>query len=85
MPARPQDDEAFLRSVHLLVMDVRAAAPAAARSPVHAHCAYGRHSPPHPLRLQIHVMEATLVCPHCARRYPICRGVPNMLLREDEV
>jgi multifunctional methyltransferase subunit TRM112 len=52
-PARPEDDEAFLRSVHTLVMDV-------------------------------HVMEGRLVCPNCARAFPIASGIPNMLLTEAE-
>jgi multifunctional methyltransferase subunit TRM112 len=30
-------------------------------------------------------MEGALVCPNCARRYPIKNGIPNMLLNEDEV
>jgi uncharacterized protein YbaR (Trm112 family) len=34
---------------------------------------------------QVHVLEGALVCPNCSRRYPLHRGVPNMLLREDEV
>ena len=53
-PVRPEADEAFLRSVHDLVMDV-------------------------------HVVEGALVCPNCARAYPIRKGIPNMLLRDDEL
>lgn len=53
-PARPEEDEAFLRSLHDLVMDV-------------------------------HVTEGALVCPNCARAFPIRKGIPNMLLREDEL
>lgn len=53
-PAKPEEDAAFLKSVHTLLMD-------------------------------IHVNEAVLVCPNCARRYPVKNGVPNMLLVEDEV
>ena len=52
-PAAPEEDAAFLKSVHDLVMD-------------------------------IHVTEGALVCPNCARSYPIRKGIPNMLLREDE-
>lgn len=37
------------------------------------------------LTLQIHILEGALVCPHCARAYPIAKGIPNMLLKEDEI
>jgi len=53
-PIKPEKDEAFLKSVHDLVLD-------------------------------IHIMEGALVCPNCARSYPIKRGIPNMLLRDDEL
>ena len=53
-PAAPAGDEAFLRSVHTLVLDV-------------------------------HVTEGALVCPHCARSYPVHKGIPNMLLSEAEL
>lgn len=33
----------------------------------------------------VHVMEGSLECPNCKRKYPITQGIPNMLLREDEV
>jgi multifunctional methyltransferase subunit TRM112 len=39
----------------------------------------------HGLIMDVHVEEGSLVCPHCGRAYPINKGVPNMLLREDEV
>jgi len=54
LPANPSADEAFLKSVHDLVMD-------------------------------IHIVEGALVCPNCARSYPIKKGIPNMLLRDDEL
>lgn len=53
-PAEPEKDEAFLRSVHDLVLD-------------------------------LHINEGALVCGHCGRRYPIRKGVPHMLLKEDEL
>ncbi len=53
-PPAPGDDEAFLKSLHDLVMD-------------------------------IHVMEGNLVCPNCARAYPVANGIPNMLLNDDEL
>ncbi|KAG0494489.1 hypothetical protein HPP92_005483 [Vanilla planifolia] len=35
--------------------------------------------------LQLHVEEGALICPETGRRFPISKGVPNMLLHEDEV
>jgi len=54
LPPNPESDEAFLKSVHDLVLD-------------------------------IHIVEGALVCPNCARSYPIKKGIPNMLLRDDEL
>ena len=34
---------------------------------------------------QIEVVEGNLVCPESGRKFPIQNGIPNMLLREDEV
>lgn len=39
----------------------------------------------HDLVMDIHVTEGRLLCPHCGRAYPIHKGIPNMLLNEDEV
>jgi len=39
----------------------------------------------HTLLLDIHIEEGELTCPACERKYPIKDGIPNMLLREDEV
>ena len=54
LPPAPAADEAFLKSLHDLIMDV-------------------------------HVVEGARVCPNCARRYPIAKGIPNMLLAEGEL
>ncbi|RYG46238.1 Trm112 family protein [archaeon] len=37
------------------------------------------------LALQLHIMEGALVCPNCERAYPIHKGIPNMVLAEDEL
>lgn len=37
------------------------------------------------LLVSIHIIEGTLECPKCSRKYKISQGIPNMLLREDEV
>jgi multifunctional methyltransferase subunit TRM112 len=39
----------------------------------------------HDLIMDIHIMEGSLVCPHCQRVYPITKGIPNMLLNDDEL
>lgn len=37
------------------------------------------------LVLQVEVIEGCLQCPESGREFPITRGIPNMLLNEDEV
>lgn len=39
----------------------------------------------HDLVMDVHIVEGSLVCPNCARAYPIRKGIPNMLLRDDEL
>ncbi|THU53127.1 hypothetical protein C4D60_Mb10t11140 [Musa balbisiana] len=39
----------------------------------------------HHALLEIHVEEGALVCPETGRGFPITKGIPNMLLHEDEV
>ncbi|KAK1262903.1 TRM112-like protein [Acorus gramineus] len=39
----------------------------------------------HHALLEIHVEEGALICPETGRRFPINKGIPNMLLHEDEV
>ena len=39
----------------------------------------------HHALLELEVMSGKLVCAHCGREYIIEQGIPNMLLREDEV
>jgi multifunctional methyltransferase subunit TRM112 len=34
---------------------------------------------------QVHLEEGALICPETGRRFPVTKGVPNMLLNEDEV
>ena len=35
--------------------------------------------------VQIEVVEGDLECPETGRKFPVTEGIPNMLLREDEV
>jgi multifunctional methyltransferase subunit TRM112 len=39
----------------------------------------------HKLLLEVHVVEGDLECTKCGRVYPVKQGIPNMVLREDEV
>eukprot|EP01084_Bolivina_argentea_P084778 153277_1 len=39
----------------------------------------------HHALLEIHVLEGNLICPETNRKFPIKDGIPDMLLREDEL
>ena len=39
----------------------------------------------HHVLLEVEVMEGNLVCPESGRKFPISKGIPNMLLKEDEI
>lgn len=39
----------------------------------------------HHALLEIHVEEGVLICPETGRKFPVHKGIPNMLLNEDEV
>ncbi|XP_045790833.1 multifunctional methyltransferase subunit TRM112 homolog A-like [Trifolium pratense] len=39
----------------------------------------------HHALLELHLEEGVLVCPETGRRFPVSKGIPNMLLHEDEV
>ncbi|XP_026185388.1 multifunctional methyltransferase subunit TRM112-like protein [Mastacembelus armatus] len=39
----------------------------------------------HRVLLEVEVIEGCLKCPESGREFPISRGIPNMLLNEDEV
>ena len=38
----------------------------------------------HHVLLEVVVVEGALVCPESGRRFPVSKGIPNMLLRHDE-
>ncbi|XP_012876582.1 PREDICTED: multifunctional methyltransferase subunit TRM112-like protein [Dipodomys ordii] len=38
----------------------------------------------HHVLLEVDVLEGTLQCPESGRLFPISRGIPNMLLNDDE-
>ncbi|XP_056625898.1 multifunctional methyltransferase subunit TRM112-like protein [Triplophysa dalaica] len=38
----------------------------------------------HRILLEVEVIEGSLQCPESGREFPISKGVPNMLLNEDE-
>ncbi|KAJ6685565.1 hypothetical protein OIU79_015567 [Salix purpurea] len=39
----------------------------------------------HHALLELHLEEGALVCPETGRKFPVTKGIPNMLLHEDEV
>jgi multifunctional methyltransferase subunit TRM112 len=39
----------------------------------------------HHALLEVHLEEGALVCPETGRRFLVSKGIPNMLLNEDEV
>ena len=39
----------------------------------------------HDVISDFHINEADLVCSKCSRRFPISKGIPNMLLQPDEI
>ncbi|KEH41378.1 hypothetical protein MtrunA17_Chr1g0171031 [Medicago truncatula] len=39
----------------------------------------------HHALLELHLEEGALVCPETRRRFPVSKGIPHMLLHEDEV
>ncbi|XP_020391861.2 multifunctional methyltransferase subunit TRM112-like protein [Rhincodon typus] len=39
----------------------------------------------HHVLLEVEVVEGVLKCPESGREFPISKGIPNMLLNEDEV
>ncbi|MFS7888292.1 hypothetical protein Hanom_Chr00s000001g01593231 [Helianthus anomalus] len=39
----------------------------------------------HNALLEVHLEEGALVCPEAGRQFPVNKGIPNMLLHEDEV
>ncbi|XP_013924413.1 PREDICTED: multifunctional methyltransferase subunit TRM112-like protein [Thamnophis sirtalis] len=38
----------------------------------------------HHVLMEVEVIEGTLKCPDTGREFPITKGIPNMLLSEDE-
>jgi multifunctional methyltransferase subunit TRM112 len=39
----------------------------------------------HHALLEVHLEEGALVCPETGRRFKVSKGIPNLLLNEDEV
>eukprot|EP00112_Aurelia_sp_Birch-Aquarium-sp1_P026121 Seg906.10 transcript_id=Seg906.10/GoldUCD/mRNA.D3Y31 product="Multifunctional methyltransferase subunit TRM112 B" protein_id=Seg906.10/GoldUCD/D3Y31 len=39
----------------------------------------------HHILLEIEIVEGNLICPETGRKFPVSKGIPNMLLTEDEV
>jgi len=39
----------------------------------------------HHALLEIHLEEGALICPETGRRFKVDKGIPNLLLHEDEI
>ncbi|CAI5478105.1 unnamed protein product [Closterium sp. Yama58-4] len=39
----------------------------------------------HHALMEVHLEEGTLICPETGRKFPVSKGIPNMLLNEDEI
>ncbi|KAK4747483.1 hypothetical protein SAY87_014069 [Trapa incisa] len=39
----------------------------------------------HHALMELHLEEGALICPETGRKFPVDKGIPNMLLHEDEV
>lgn len=39
----------------------------------------------HHALLELHLEEGALICPETGRKFPVSKGIPNLLLHEDEV
>ena len=39
----------------------------------------------HHVLMEIEIIEGNLICPETGRKFPISKGIPNMLLKEDEI
>lgn len=86
MPKEPiqgyEQDETFLRKMHHVLLEVRTGSSLA--SPTVQPPPEPASAPLFPLFPQVDVVEGTLQCPESGRVFPISRGIPNMLLSEEE-
>jgi multifunctional methyltransferase subunit TRM112 len=39
----------------------------------------------HHVLLELVIVKGSLVCPNCSREYQIDDGIPNMILKDDEI
>lgn len=74
-----EHDEKFLRKMHHVLLEVRPC-PAPGSLATRA----GLCSALFPASPQVDVLEGTLQCPESGRLFPISRGIPNMLLSDEE-
>lgn len=78
LPENPPDDyeshEEFLKSAHHVLMEVYSCTCMYQSMMLYTVCV-----------LEIEVVEGDLECPESGRKFPVTNGIPNMLLREDEV
>uniref|UniRef100_A0A4X1VCD2 Multifunctional methyltransferase subunit TRM112-like protein n=2 Tax=Sus scrofa TaxID=9823 RepID=A0A4X1VCD2_PIG len=77
-----EHDETFLRKMHHVLLEVRTCLSLALQP-----CTHTWRLPVLSfvtLFLQVDVLEGTLQCPESGRLFPISRGIPNMLLTDEE-
>lgn len=81
-----EHDEKFLRQMHHVLLEVRTSPSLASLAITATGCPcsalFSLSFPPPPP--QVDVLEGTLQCPESGRLFPISRGIPNMLLSDEE-
>ena len=75
-----EHDEKFLRKMHHVLLEVRTC-PSPVSPANQANASSAQLCPAFP---QVDVLEGTLQCPESGRLFPISRGIPNMLLSDEE-
>ena len=78
VPEQYESNEEFLKAAHHVLMEARTPS-------THSHISHSRTCTHTHFLLQVEVIEGELECPESGRRFPVEEGIPNMLLREDEV
>ena len=88
LPEEYESNEELLKAAHHVLMEVDEFADSLPLSQTlpfpHTLLSLTPSSDCCPCR-QVEVIEGELECPESGRRFPVEEGIPNMLLREDEV
>ena len=84
-PSMLENDD-FMRRFHHALLEVRTPLSSSlSRKPEFAGCERKRIIYFFGVSRQVHLEEGALVCPETGRRFPVSKGIPNMLLNEDEL